>query len=441
MASSNFQRAMENPTLELKVVSAIGLSHVDATDKMDVYAVVSVNDETRQAAKTPIDYDGGPNPTWDHTVKFTVNEEAAREGLLTLKVELFSYWLEGKDDLYLGDVDVSVQELFSSNPLPPFANGNVNKMKSLTCPIKITEGGGTTARLSLLYRLKPVPVKDSYPLVPRDHSPSICRPVYPHSDQTTTTKLILEIVIEFAKNIEDVNAFLAMDVYASVAICKDRKVKDRINTPVAFSANTNPKWNQKIKFLIDEKIGQEGRLMLLVELMSHRPLLGDKEIGSVRLPVQQLLNSNPPSSSASGDASGMKLETHALTGPYGKKGVVSFTYRFLAEQIRVATVPTPSTTSQPYIMYLPVKPHSYSSSDPVQVTTNYVAVQRSVNNGPSNGLVPIYMPPQYPSHEYQQYSPRKQQPQAQPQPPLHHSQLKPLPQQQFSQSLPDTQEA
>ncbi|CAH8317137.1 unnamed protein product [Eruca vesicaria subsp. sativa] len=420
MASSHLPKAIENPTLELKVVSASDLNHVDATDKMDVYAVVSVNDETKQAAKTPIDYDGGPNPTWNHTVTFTVNEEAAREGLITLKVELFSYWLEGKDDIYLGDVNVSVHELLASNPLPPFANGNVNKMKSLTCPIKVTEGGSSTnAKLSLLYRFKPVPVEDSYPLLPQDHSPSIGRPVYPHPDpkisvqpvivspplQTTTTKLILEIVIKVAKNIEDVNAFLAMDVYASVAICKDKKVKDRINTPVAFSADTNPKWNQMMKFLIDEKVAQEGRLMLLVELMSHRPFLGDKEIGSVRLPIRQLLGSNPPSSSACGEGNGMKLETHALTGPYGKKGVVSFTYRFLAQQVRVATVPTPSTTSQPCVMYLPVSSH-------------------------------------YPSHGYQQYIPPKQESQMKPQPLLpQHSEVKPLPQQQFTQSLSDTQEA
>uniref|UniRef100_A0A0D3A915 C2 domain-containing protein n=2 Tax=Brassica oleracea var. oleracea TaxID=109376 RepID=A0A0D3A915_BRAOL len=250
--------------------------------------------------------------------------------------------------------------------------------------------------------------------------------------QTTTTKLILEIVIKFAKDIEDVNAFSAMDVYASVAILKDRKVKDRINTPVAFSANTNPKWNQTIKFSLDEKLAQEGRLMLLVELMSHRPFLGDKEIGFVRLPMEQLLGSNPP---ASGDANGMKLETHALTGPYGKKGVVNFTYRFLAEQLRVSTVPTPSTTSQPYIMYLPVSPHSYASSDPIQLTSSYVTVQQGKNAGQGNGLVPIYMSPQYQSHGYQQYSPRN------PQPPPQHSQLKPLTQQPFSQSMPDTQEA
>nr|VDD55074.1 unnamed protein product [Brassica oleracea] len=448
MACSELQRAIENPVLELKIVSASDLSHVDATDKMDVYAVVSIHGEgthKTQTAKTPIDYDGGLNPTWNHTVKFPCNEEAGREGRLTLKVELFSYLLERKEDLYLGEVNVSVQELFASDPRP-FVNGNVHKMKSMTCPIKVTEEGSTNARLCLLYRFKPLPVDDSCPPVPQDHSLSIGQPVYPNPEQvipgqpvvfsprfqTTTTKLILEIVIKFAKDIEDVNAFSAMDVYASVAILKDRKVKDRINTPVAFSANTNPKWNQTIKFSLDEKLAQEGRLMLLVELMSHRPFLGDKEIGFVRLPMEQLLGSNPP---ASGDANGMKLETHALTGPYGKKGVVNFTYRFLAEQLRVSTVPTPSTTSQPYIMYLPVSPHSYASSDPIQLTSSYVTVQQGKNAGQGNGLVPIYMSPQYQSHGYQQYSPRN------PQPPPQHSQLKPLTQQPFSQSMPDTQEA
>ncbi|ESQ55911.1 hypothetical protein EUTSA_v10025151mg [Eutrema salsugineum] len=460
MASSELQRATENPTIELKIVSASHLSHVDTTDKMDVYAVVSFNGETtqqKQVAKTPIDYDGGSNPTWNHTVKFPVNEEHVREGLFTLKIELFSYWLEGKDDIYLGEVNVSVQELLASNPLPPYANGNVNKMKSMTCPIKVTDGESTKATLSLLYRFKPVPVDGSCPPA-QDYPPSIGQPVYPNQEpaisgqhvpfsprfQTVPTRLILEIVIKYAKDIEDVNAFSAMDVYASVAILKDRKVKDRINTPVAFSANTNPKWNQTIKFSVDEKLGHEGRLMLLVELMSHRPFLGDKEIGFVRLPMQQLLNSNPPSSSANGtDGNGMKSETHALTGPYGKKGVVSFTYRFLAEKVTVSTVAPQSTKTQPYIMYLPVSPHSYASSDHIQVSSGYVTVQQGANAGTNNGLVPIYVSPQYQSHGYQQYSPRKQQSQPQPQsqPPPQHSQLKPLPPQTFPQPLPDTQEA
>ncbi|VVB01003.1 unnamed protein product [Arabis nemorensis] len=474
MSSSKLQRAIENPTLELKIVSA-DVNRIDATDKIDVYAIVSINGETtqpKQAAKTPIDYDGGSNPTWNHTVKFSVNEEAA--AILSVNVKLFSYWLEGENDVYLGEVNVPVEELLASNPIPPYVNGNVNKMKSMTCPIKVTEGGSPKATLSLSYRFKPVRVDDVHSPAPfkpvpnddvhspapdhltsigqpPDHSPSIGQPVYPNPDptissgqpvvfsprfQTGTTKLILEVVIKYAKDIEDVNAFSAMDVYASVAILKDRKVKDRINTPIAFSAYTNPKWNHKIKCSLDEKLAQDGRLILLVELMSHRPFLGDKEIGFVRLPVQQLLSSNPPSSLTNGDANGMKLETHALTGPYGKKGVVSFTYRFLTEQV---TVPPPaSTTPQPYVMYLPVSPRPYPSSNPIQVSTGYVTVQPGANAGSNDGLVPIFMPPTYQSHgSYNQYSPR----QLKPQPPPQQSQLKPLPQQPFPQSLPDIQEA
>ncbi|EOA18110.1 hypothetical protein CARUB_v10006571mg [Capsella rubella] len=437
MSSPELQTAMENPTLELKIVSASDINHTDATDKTDVYAVVSINrgtTEQKQAAKTPIDYDGGSNPTWNHTVKFSVNEREANEGLLTITVKLFSYWLQGDNDLYLGEVNLSVQELLASNPIPPFAKGNINKMKSMACPIKATEES-IKATLSLSYRFKPVPVEEFDPPSP-DYSPSIGKPVYRNLDpaslgqplvfsprfQSSTTKMILELVINSAKNIEDVNAFSSMDVYASVAILKDRKVKDRINTPVAFSAYTNPKWNQMIKFSIDEKLAQEGRLMLLVELMSHRPFLGDKEIGFVRLPMQQLLSSNPPYPlTSSGDANGMKLETHALTGPYGKKGVVSFTYRFLAEQV---TIPPSSTPRQPYIMYVPVSPQSYASSDQIQVTSSYVAVQPGSNSGPSNGLVPIYMPPTYQSHGYQQYSPRKSKSQLQLSP--KQSQLRPL---------------
>jgi len=59
ISSSQLQRAVENPTLELKIVSASDVNHIEyVTDKMDVYAVVSIKDNTtqqQQAAKTPID--------------------------------------------------------------------------------------------------------------------------------------------------------------------------------------------------------------------------------------------------------------------------------------------------------------------------------------------------------------------------------------------------
>ena len=135
MTSRWLQNAIENQTLELKIISANDVRYIDGKDKMDVYAVVSMKDDytqIKQAAKTPIDYDGGCKPTWSHTFKFSVNEKAAGEGLLTVNVKLYSYWLEGEDDLYLGEVSVSLQELLAYNPRPPFANGNVNKMKLVT---------------------------------------------------------------------------------------------------------------------------------------------------------------------------------------------------------------------------------------------------------------------------------------------------------------------
>ncbi|KAL1220545.1 SRC2-like protein [Cardamine amara subsp. amara] len=431
MSSQRLQKPIENPTLELKLVSASNVSHIDATDKIDIYAVVSVNAnniQKKQAAKTPIDFDGGSNPTWNHTVKFSVNEREANGGSLTIKVKLYSYWLEGEDDLYLGEVNVSVDELLVSNPIPPFTNGNVNKMKSMTCPIKVREES-TKAMLSLSYRFKPAPADDLYPPQAPDYSPSIGQPLYPNQDparpaqplvfpaqsQTATKKLILELVIKFAKDIKNVNSFSAMDVYASVAILKDKKAKHRINTLIAFSGHKNPKWNHEIEFSLDEMLAREGRLTLLIYLMSHRPFLGDKEIGKVKLPIQELLSSNPPSPLAKF----VKLETHDVMVPNGKKGTFSFTYNFLEKQASVSTAAPSSTTPQPYIVYLPASHQSY----PIPGTSSSMAIQSGGNDGPSNGLVPIYMLPPHQSNGMQQYPPL--QPQMQPQ----QSQLQPLPHQ------------
>ncbi|WZY70115.1 hypothetical protein YC2023_002355 [Brassica napus] len=89
---------------------------------MDVYAAVSITGVTtqqKQSAKTPIDFYGCFNPTWNHTVKFSIAEEAVQ---FTLTVKLFSYWLEDENDLYLGQVTISVQEFLDSNPVQPLTN-------------------------------------------------------------------------------------------------------------------------------------------------------------------------------------------------------------------------------------------------------------------------------------------------------------------------------
>ncbi|KAG2239138.1 hypothetical protein Bca4012_023909 [Brassica carinata] len=426
MSTPRLQTTMENPTLELKIISAYDVSYIDATEKMDVYAVVSIKDDhtqNKQAAKTPIDYDGGSNPTWNHTIKFSVNEKAACEGLLTIYVKLFSYWLEGENDLYLGEVNVSVQELLASNPLPPFANGNVNKMKLVTYPLSFIGETKPNAKLSLSYRFKPV--KDLYPPIP-DYSSPFSQPIYPNPDprgscqpviysphqlQTTTaTKLAIELVIKCAKDIKKVNVFDEMHVYASVTIREGKKtVKHRRDTPIAFSAYQNPKWDHAVKFSLDEALARDGCLLLVVELMSHRPILGDKHIGEVNVSIQDLLRLRPPPLTKGDGSNDMMLVTEDVSTSSGKKGTLAFTYRFIRKQVTVPK-PSPSTNPQPFIMYLPVS-H--------QGASGYVTAHPGAHDGSSDGLVPICMAPPYQSHGY--CSPH------QPQPYTHQQQQSQLP--------------
>lgn len=436
MYSPPLQATTENPTLELKIISAYDVSNIYAPDKVDVYAIVSMkgdHTQQKQAAKTPIDYDGGSNPTWNHTIKFSINEKAACEGLLTIYVKLFSYWLEGEDDLYLGEVNVSVQELLDSNPHPPFANGNVNKMKLVTYPLSFIGETKPSAKLSLSYRFKPV--KDLYPPTP-DYSSPFSQPFYPNPDPTgscqpviysshqlqttTTTKLAIELLIKCAKDIKKVNVFDEMHVYASVTIREGKKtVKHRRDTPIAFSAYQNPKWDHAVKFSLDDA---DGSLLLFVELMSHRPILGDKHIGEVNVSVQDLLRLNPPPLTKGDGSNDMMLVTEDVSTSSGKKGTLTFTYRFVTEQVSVPK-PSPSANPQPFIMYLPVS-H--------QGASGYVTVNPGAHDGSSNGLVPICMAPPHQSHGY--YSPH------QPQPHTHQQQQSQLPPQK-SQSTPlyDTQ--
>ncbi|KAF8051150.1 hypothetical protein N665_1790s0004 [Sinapis alba] len=458
MSPPELQRGRENnPTLELKIISANDVSHINATYKTDVYAVVSITGGTtqqKQSAKTPIDFYGCSNPTWNHIIKFTIDEEAVQ---FTLTVKLFSYWLEDENDLYLGQVTISVQELLVSNPVQPLTNGKNDTFKLVTYPVKVTDGSKGT--LSFSYRFNPVaPLDDMSPSAP-DYSLLFGQPVDPTPDpassgqpvylnpdpaslgqpvmfspqfQTTMPKLKLMLVIKSAKDIKSVSIGNDMSVYASVMIREgNKRTKDTANTPVSYCTYRNPRWDHEVEFGLDEKLVLEGRLNLVVKIIGVRALLGEKGIGVVVVPIQELYGLNPPSPLPSNgdDGDGMSLMTRDVTVSSGRKGTLSFTYRFLAEQ-----------APQQFFMY------------PIQGTSGYTVIQPGANAIPSNGQLPIYMPPQYhqsqpqpqPLHyaqmhtqslslSYQQNSPSQQQVQPQP---LPHQ----LPQtQQPTQPEPQTQ--
>lgn len=304
-------------------------------------------------------------------------------------------------------------------------------MKPVTYPVKFIGETKPNGKLSLSYRFKPAPVNDLYPIPPEPvYLPPFVQPGYTNLDparlgqpviytpqcqtQTTVTELAIELVIKSAHNIRNVNVFDDMDVYASVMICEGKTTKHKTKTPIAYSGFKFPAWNHPVKFSLgEEKLAREDRFSLVVELMSHRPVMEDKHIGNVSVQIQELIGSNPPSPSTDVNINDMKLVTRKVGGVYGE-GTLSLTYRFLEKQVTIPIVP--GTTPQPFIMYVPVPHHPYGSANPVHGASGYMAVHPGVNVGPCNGQVPIYMPQLQPQPQPQvQLPPQKLQTQPQPQ--------------------------
>ncbi|KAL2339045.1 hypothetical protein Fmac_013491 [Flemingia macrophylla] len=99
---------MEYRTLELNLGSAKDLKDANLFSKMDVYAVVSLSGD--QKIKTPVDRNGGTNPTWNFPLKFTFQESLARQNRLTLQIKLrCERTLAADKDV--GEVHVPLREL------------------------------------------------------------------------------------------------------------------------------------------------------------------------------------------------------------------------------------------------------------------------------------------------------------------------------------------
>jgi len=94
--------------LEVTVISAKDLSNVNVFSKMEVYAVAVIIGEERSKKKTPVDKEGGKNPTWNATLKFTVQEYDLQRAALhiVLKAE------RALGDREIGEVRLPIRELF-----------------------------------------------------------------------------------------------------------------------------------------------------------------------------------------------------------------------------------------------------------------------------------------------------------------------------------------
>ncbi|KAH6808715.1 hypothetical protein C2S51_026498 [Perilla frutescens var. frutescens] len=181
----------------------------------------------------------------------------------------------------------------------------------------------------------------------------------------------LEITLQSAKDLNNVNLISKMDVYAVVSISGgDKSAKQKTKTPVDHDGDANPTWNYQMNFKVDEAALQTNRLTLDFKLVCERGL-GDKDVGTVSVPIKELLDS--PAKNA---AEGQQFVSYQVRKPSGKpKGQLSFSYKFSDKIAAAVSVP-------PYAAEIPAGKGDYDHF------TAYPA-------GPSSGYPPTgaYPPP------------------------------------------------
>ncbi|RDY02469.1 Protein SRC2, partial [Mucuna pruriens] len=195
----------------------------------------------------------------------------------------------------------------------------------------------------------------------------------------------LELNIESAKDLKDVNLFSKMDVYAVVSLSGDPLHPQVATTHVHKDGGTNPTWNYPTKFSVNESLAKENRLSLEIKLISDRTLAGDTVIGTIYVPVKELLD-NP------GDGSSFRQVSYKVMIPSGKKskGSFNFSYKF---SIHLATpAPAPEATSkagQEPVMAYPPQAAAGSSTAPYGTAYPPLPQQYAAGYG---------YPPQQPMH-------------------------------------------
>lgn len=159
----------------------------------------------------------------------------------------------------------------------------------------------------------------------------------------------LELTLISAKDLKDVNLFSKMAVYAVVSISGDPYQNQKVKTPVDREGGKNPAWNFPIKFTINEPAARQNRLSLEIKLRSER-MSGDRDVGSVHVPVKELLDQP-------GDGKSSQFVGYQVRKPSGKpKGSLNFSYKFgekVAAPATVASAPAAVSKDEPVMAYPP----------------------------------------------------------------------------------------
>ncbi|CAA2972170.1 protein SRC2-like [Olea europaea var. sylvestris] len=166
----------------------------------------------------------------------------------------------------------------------------------------------------------------------------------------------LEINSIYGKDLNKVNLITKMGVYVVVSLSGgDKKSKQTTKTPVDRDGDTHPAWNSPIKFTVEEAALRKNLLTLDFMLVCERAL-GDKDIGEVHVPINDLLESLDPAGNCGKQ---QQFVSYQVRKPNGQpKGQITFSYKFTGA---VAAPPAPVSGApkldeEPFIAYPAVGP-------------------------------------------------------------------------------------
>ncbi|XP_020220830.1 protein SRC2 [Cajanus cajan] len=176
----------------------------------------------------------------------------------------------------------------------------------------------------------------------------------------------LELNIISAKDLKNVNVFSKMDVYAVVSLSGDPLHPQGATTHVHKDGGTNPTWNYPAKFSVNESLAKENRLSLDIKLVSDRTLAGDTVIGTVHIPLRELLD-NPP------EVGPFRQVGYSVRTSSGKpKGTLYLSYKFGDQVAAPAAKSAPKKAGEEPVMAYPPSAATAAGSSSVPYAAPYV---------------------------------------------------------------------
>ncbi|KAG1326276.1 C2 domain-containing protein [Cocos nucifera] len=208
----------------------------------------------------------------------------------------------------------------------------------------------------------------------------------------------LELTLISAKDLNDVNVFSKMDVYAVAFIAGDQRSRHR--TAADKDGGTSPSWYATLRFAVPAA----ASLVLHVLLRSERAL-GDRDIGEVHILLKELVDA---AAAASGDKSGHIVSCQVRKPSSGKpKGVLNLSNKFVdapaappvfpcsfpANENKSADVPTAYPAVPPYPPPGAYPPQLSRHGDPAGTSTGHPPPGKGGKESNASEPVTAYPPP------------------------------------------------